>query len=128
MGKCVETENRYQGEGNGSWIMGVGYFRGVNKCSGIRSCDGCATQEYTKSHQTHFFSLFWLPFNVWSSEARDRIQVAVAIYAIAVATLGPFTHCALPGIEPVSWRCRDADSVAPQRELLKVLLKCMFSK
>ena len=38
--------------------------------------------------------------------------------AAAVAALDPLTHCSRPGIEPVSWCCRDAaDPVAPQQEL-----------
>ena len=33
---------------------------------------------------------------------------------------GSLTHCAGPGIEPVSWHSKDAaDSIVPQRELLK---------
>ena len=36
-----------------------------------------------------------------------------------MATLDPLTCCARPGIEPVSWRCRDAaDPIVPQWELL----------
>ena len=55
---------------------------------------------------------------MWSSQARDQIQAAVVTYAAALATLDPLTHCAGLGIEPVSWRYRDAtDPIAPHREL-----------
>ena len=38
-------------------------------------------------------------------------------FVTAAATLDPLTHCAGPGMEPVSWHCRDAtDPIAPQRE------------
>ena len=50
--------------------------------------------------------------------ARDQIRVAVVTYAKAVATLDPLTHCAGPGIEPVSWHCKDTtDPIVPQWEL-----------
>ena len=44
----------------------------------------------------------------------------VANYTAAGARPDPLTHCARPGIEPVSWQCRDtADPTAPQRECPK---------
>ena len=55
---------------------------------------------------------------MWNSWARHQIQATVLTYATAVAMPDPLTHCAGPGIEPVSWRCRDvANSIVPQREL-----------
>ena len=54
----------------------------------------------------------------WSSEARNQIQATVVTYAAAVATIDPLIHCTGPGIQPVSWRYRDAaNPVAPQQEL-----------
>ena len=39
-------------------------------------------------------------------------------YATAVATVDPLTHCARPGIEPLSQCSQEAaDPVVPQREL-----------
>ena len=56
---------------------------------------------------------------------QDRIQGIVATYAAAVATSAPLTHCARPGVEPVSQGCRDAaDPIVPQWELLS----CHFQK
>ena len=41
-------------------------------------------------------------------------------YAAAAAAPYPLTHCVRQGIEPASWRCRDAaDPVAPEQEVLK---------
>uniref|UniRef100_A0A8D0MVD7 Uncharacterized protein n=1 Tax=Sus scrofa TaxID=9823 RepID=A0A8D0MVD7_PIG len=48
------------------------------------------------------FFLFWPPYGIWSSLARDQIQATVVIYATAKAMLDPLTHCAEQGIEPVS--------------------------
>ena len=60
------------------------------------------------------FFLFWPPHGIWNSQARDQIWAAVVIYAAAVATPDPLTHCARPGIEPVSWCCKDtANPIAP---------------
>ena len=70
------------------------------------------------------FLFFWLPCGIWRSQARDQIWAAVATYATAEVTPDPLTHCARPGIEPVSWCYRDAaDPIVPQRELwsLKVV-------
>ena len=45
---------------------------------------------------------------------------AAVAYAV---TQDPLTHCAGPGIEPVSWHCRDATNhIAPQRELQDMLM------
>jgi len=41
-------------------------------------------------------------------------------YAAAEAMPDPLTHWARPGIEPVSWCCRQAaDPIVPQQELLE---------
>ena len=65
-----------------------------------------------------FFFLFWLPHSIWSSQARDQIQVTAGTYTTAAASLDPLTHCAQPGIEPESCHYRDtANPTAPQREL-----------
>ena len=49
---------------------------------------------------------------------RDQTQTAIAVYATAVATPDPPTHCARPGIEPASRCYRDAtDHIAPHQEL-----------
>ena len=47
-----------------------------------------------------FFFFFQPPQGIWSCQAGDQIQAPV------VATLGRLSHCAGPGIEPVSWRCK----------------------
>ena len=68
-----------------------------------------------------FCSLFFFLAtpHIWSYWARDQIRATVVTYTAAVATPNPLTPCAGPGIEPVSWRCRDAaNPVVPQRELL----------
>ena len=39
----------------------------------------------------------------------------------------PLTHSVLPlGIEPAFWRCRDAEPIVPQREILAWLLLSFF--
>ena len=45
-----------------------------------------------------FFFLFWLPWGIWSSQDRDQLQ----------ATVATLTHCARPGIDPVSQGSQDA--------------------
>lgn len=67
----------------------------------------------------NFFSLG----GTWSSWATDQIRGAMVTYAaVARCYLDPLTRCAGPGIEPASWRHRDASHpVAPQRELLSFL-------
>ena len=56
---------------------------------------------------------------MWSSHIRDQVRATAVNYAAPAATQDPLTHCAGPGIEPVSWHCRDAaDPIVPQRELL----------
>ena len=38
-------------------------------------------------------------------------------------TPDPLTHCARPGIKPMSWCCRDAvNPIAPQLELMEMIL------
>ena len=66
-----------------------------------------------------FVFVFLPPHSIWSSWARDQIQVTVVVHTTAVAgMLDPLTHCAGPGIEPASWHCRDAtDPRVPQWEL-----------
>ena len=65
---------------------------------------------------------FWPPWGTWSSQARDQIQAAVVTYATLAAVPDPLTYCAGPGMEPVSWDCRNtANPIAPQRELLSYL-------
>ena len=49
-----------------------------------------------------FFSFFWLPHGIWSSQARDHVWAVVVTYATATATLDPLTHFPGPGTEPVS--------------------------
>ena len=75
-----------------------------------------------------FCGLFFFSFlaTLWhmNSQARDQIQATVVTYTTAVATLAPLTHCARPGIELASWRCRDTTNpIAPQQELQLFLLK-----
>ena len=73
-----------------------------------------------------FYLLIYFVFFVllWSSQARTQIQT----YTAAAATPNPLTHCAGPGIEPVSWLCRDACCATPQSLKvifsLKVNVKC----
>ena len=58
------------------------------------------------------------PQGTWSSRARDQIRAAVVTYAAAVTMPDPLNHCARPGIEPVSWHCRDVtDLIVPRWEL-----------
>ena len=62
-----------------------------------------------------FFFLFWLPFGIWSSPARDQNRATVATYAATEAPPDPLNHCAGPGLEPTSQWCREAtDPIAPQ--------------
>ena len=65
------------------------------------------------------YGIFFLfGHGIWSSRARDQIQVAVLTCAAAVATPDPLTHCAWLGIKPVSWHRRDAtNALAPQQKL-----------
>ena len=64
-----------------------------------------------------YFFLFWPLHSIWSSHARDQIQVTVVTYAAGAAG-----SCAWQGIEPASQCSRDAtDPLVPQWELLKVL-------
>ena len=72
-----------------------------------------------------FFFFSWPPFGIWSSWAQDQIQAAVSTYTVATATLDLLTHCARPGIEPLSSHCRDtANPIVPQWELLpKIFFK-----
>ena len=59
-----------------------------------------------------FFFFFGHPSAYGSSQARDKIWNTTA------AMLGPLTHCAGTGIEPLSWCCRDTTHpVGPQQEL-----------
>ena len=51
--------------------------------------------------------LFFFGCPTKNSQARDQIQAAAAAYTAPVVTLGPLTHCAMLGIEPASWCCRD---------------------
>ena len=54
-----------------------------------------------------------------SSQVRDQIRATVATCAAAVATLDQLNHCTQLGMEPVSWRCREAaDPIVPQWGLL----------
>ena len=62
------------------------------------------------------FFLFSCPlaYGVPRPEIRSEPRLVVTC-ATAVAMSDPLTHCAVPGIEPVSWHCRDAaNPVAPQ--------------
>ena len=53
----------------------------------------------------------------------DQIQAATAIYAAAVANARSLTHCARPGIKPVSQHSQDTTNpVAPQWELLETFI------
>ena len=87
-------------------------------------CNVCENPHRTCVHfsllcfnRTFFFFFFWLPRGIWSSWARVQIQAAVATKATAVATFGSLTHCAGPGIKPVSQHSQDdANSVTPQWE------------
>jgi len=52
-----------------------------------------------------------------------RSELQLQPCASAVATLDPLTHCAGPGIELVSWYCREAtDLFVPQWELHGLLI------
>ena len=44
------------------------------------------------------------PRSVWSSQARPGIRSELQLLC---GTRDPFTHCAGPGVEPASGRCRD---------------------
>ena len=46
---------------------------------------------------TLFFFLFWPPWGMWSSPARDQIWATFVTYAAASATPDPLTHCAGKG-------------------------------
>ena len=70
--------------------------------------------------------LFWSPRGIWSSWARDQIQVAFATEATAVAS-GSLTHYAGLGIEPVTHRSQDAADLVPQQELQVFILKVNVS-
>ena len=60
------------------------------------------------------------PQTYGSSWVRDQIRATVATYIAAATTQDPLTECARPGLEPVSWCCKDAtDPIAPQWELLR---------
>ena len=50
-----------------------------------------------------YSGVFWPPYGIWSSQARDQIQAAIATYTEAVATMDPLTSCAWLRIEPASW-------------------------
>ena len=69
-----------------------------------------------------FFSLMAIPGAIilrGSSWANDWTLATAVTYAAAAAMPDPLTHCSGLGMEPVSWRCRDAaNPVAPQQELL----------
>lgn len=83
-------------------------------------------RRFIKMKVLRFFSFFFfqLPCSIWSSQARDQIQTAVATCSAAVAVLGPLTHCAGLGIHPEPWHCRAAiNPTVLQQELqnLKIL-------
>ena len=54
-----------------------------------------------------FFFFFGVPHGIWSSWARDQIQAASTSYTAAAIMPDPLNLYARPGIEPVSWHCRD---------------------
>ena len=69
-----------------------------------------------------FFSLFWLPHSIWTSQAKEQIRATGTTYAAAAATPDLLIHCARLGMEPVSWSCGVAtDPIAPQWELLFIM-------
>ena len=69
-----------------------------------------------------FFFFTWLSCSISSAQERGQIRATVATYAAASATLDPLIHCSGPGIEPLTWHCRNAaDPVAPQWELQEML-------
>ena len=80
----------------------------------------CLTALFS-SFRSYFFNLkkfFCLPHGIWRSQGRDQNSAAVATYTKAVVTRDPLTNCAGPGVEPVSWHCRDtANPIVPQWEI-----------
>ena len=105
-------------------------------CVCVSTCGLCVCLKQDSSHQQPCLSLFYIcsffffffgrltaygaPYGVPS---QDQIRAMVLTYAAAAVTPDPLTHCARPGIEPVSWRCRDAaNPTVPQQELPSALL------
>ena len=128
--------------GNGSrklfwcfYIAGQEYFtQEETKCTGrsmLLPCwsgfAGLYNSEYdmiptpTDISMLFHFILFWPPLSIWSSWARDQIW-AKLWPSCSYGDARSFNPLCPPGIEPVSWRCRDtADSVVAQQELLSPL-------
>lgn len=81
-----------------------------------------STDAFYDMNESWFFCCCFLFFfgplcGIWSSQAKDHIQVTVATYATTSAMLTLLTHCARPGNKPAS-SCTDATHpVVPQREL-----------
>ena len=63
------------------------------------------------------FSFLAAPWHTVPGPGVRQIQAAVVIHAAAVATPDPLTYCAGPGIEPESWRSREATVGTPQISL-----------
>jgi len=79
------------------------------------------------SDKTDFFFLFlfWAPYRIWSSWARDQIGATVVDLCRRCSnTRSLLTHCARPGIQPAFQYSRDAtDPIVPQWKLPKQPLK-----
>lgn len=66
----------------------------------------------------NFFFSFLTAYGIWNYLARDQICTTVATSAIVSTMPGALTLYVGPGIESVSWRCRDdADPIVPQQGL-----------
>ena len=82
--------------------------------------------------RSFFFSslLFWLPRRIWNSWARDQIYLSSSCdLCCSCRNARSLTHCAGPGVEPLSQGCRDATHpVVPRWELPREeILKCLIS-
>ena len=70
-----------------------------------------------------FYFILWPPCSIWSAQARDQIQGAIATYTAAAVTSDPLTQCAGPEIKPASWHYRDpTDPIVPQQEFQIIYL------
>ena len=75
--------------------------------------------------EVYFFCVFFFgcPKACGSSWARGQIQATVVTCTTAAVTPDLLTHCARPGIEPASRRCRrTANPIAPRWKLQKFTL------
>lgn len=111
----VETTN----ESTNAWINEMWYIHMMQYHSRIKRNE-VLMHSMTWMNLGFFVAVFFFfgPLcGIWSSQAKDHIQVTVATYATTSAMLTLLTHCARPGNKPAS-SCTDATHpVVPQREL-----------